>query len=169
MWNKANSVAQAGIATALAITKALPNLVLAGIAAAMGAVQVATIIATPIPAYAKGTDRHGGGPAIVGDGGVPELVVYGGRSWITPDTPTLVDIPAGAMVIPEVNGIDAAMTGIGNEPTVIGGNASVIVNNDYKRLEEKMDTFIRLMKRHSDRQCKTAYNVAMSQYINFKV
>ena len=169
VWNKANSVAQAGIATALAITKALPNLVLAGIAAAMGAVQVATIIATPIPAYAKGTDRHGGGPAIVGDGGVPELVVYGGRSWITPDTPTLVDIPAGAMVIPEVNGIDAALTGVGNEPSAIGGNVPVIVNNDYKRLEEKMDIFIRVMKRHSDRQCKTAYNVAMSQYINFKV
>lgn len=169
VWDKANSVAQAGIATALAITKALPNLVLAGIAAAMGAVQVATIIATPIPAYAKGTDRHGGGPAIVGDGGVPELVVYGGRSWITPDTPTLVDIPAGAMVIPEVNGIDAAMTGIGNEPSAIWGNVPVIVNNDYKRLEEKMDIFIRVMKRHSDRQCKTVSGMAMSQYMNFKI
>lgn len=175
VWDKANSIAKCTMQTALAIMNAWAtapwpvNIAMAATAGVLGAVQLATIMATPIPAYAKGTDRHGGGPAIVGDGGVPELVVYGGRSWITPDTPTLVDIPAGAMVIPEVNGIDAALTGIGNEPTVIGGNASVIVNNDYKRLEEKMDTFIRVMKRHSDRQCKTAYNVAMSQYINFKV
>lgn len=175
VWDKANSITKCTMQTALAIMNAWAtapwpvNIAMAAIAGALGAVQLATIIATPIPAYAKGTDCHGGGPAIVGDGGVPELVVYGGRSWITPDTPTLVDIPAGAMVIPEVNGIDAALTGIVNEPTVIGGNAPVIVNNDYKRLEDKMDTFIRVMKRHSDRQRKTVSNMAMSQYMNFKV
>ena len=175
VWDKANSIAKCTIQTALAIMNAWVtapwpvNIAMAATVGALGAVQLATIAATPIPAYAKGTDRHKGGPAIVGDGGVPELVVYGGRSWITPDTPTLVDIPAGAMVIPEVNGIDAAMTGIGNEPLVVGDNAPVIVNNDYRRLEDKMDTFIRVMKRHSDRQRKTVSNMAMSQYMNFKV
>lgn len=59
----------------------------------MGAVQVATIMATPIPKYAKGTDNHTGGPAIVGDGGKKEIVVYSGKAWITPDVPTLVDFP----------------------------------------------------------------------------
>ena len=168
VWDKTNSIAQAGIATALAITKALPNLVLAAIAGAMGAVQVATIIATPIPAYAKGTERHKGGPAIVGDGGVPELVLYNGKTWITPDTPTLVDIPAGAMVIPDINEADCAMAE--SKPILLqdDGNTPVIIN-DYKRLEEKMDTFIGVMKRHSNRQHNAVTNMAMFQYVNIKI
>lgn len=103
VWDKANNLAQAGIATALAITQALPNLVLAAIVGAMGALQIATILATPIPKYAKGTDNHPGGPAIVGDGGRSEVVLFRGSAWLTPDKPTLVDIPAGAVVIPEIN------------------------------------------------------------------
>lgn len=73
VWDKAANIANASIATALAITEALPNFVLAALVGAMGAVQVATIMATPIPKYAKGTDNHTGGPAIVGDGGKKEL------------------------------------------------------------------------------------------------
>lgn len=103
VWDKANNLAQAGIATALAITQALPNLVLAAIVGAMGALQIATILATPIPKYAKGTDNHPGGPAIVGDGGRSEVVLFRGSAWLTPDKPTLVDIPAGAVVIPDIN------------------------------------------------------------------
>ena len=106
VWEKANSLAQAGIATALAITHALPNLVLAAIAGAMGAIQIATILATPIPKYAKGTDYHRGGPAIVGDGGRSEVVLFNGGAWLTPDKPTLVNMPAGAVVIPDVNDFD---------------------------------------------------------------
>ena len=68
-WDKAYSIVQAGIATALAITKALPNLVLAALVGAMGAAQIAVIAAQPIPKYAKGTKDHPGGLAIVGDGG----------------------------------------------------------------------------------------------------
>lgn len=102
VYQKATDLAQAGIATALAITQALPNLVLAAIAGAMGAVQIATILATPIPKYAKGTDYHRGGPAIVGDGGRQEIVLFNGGAWLTPDKPTLVDIPAGAVVLPDV-------------------------------------------------------------------
>ena len=85
-WQKGVDIAQAGIATALAITRALPNLVLAAIVGAMGAVQIATIAATPIPAYKEGTKNGGhiGGLAIVGDGGKHEVVVYGGKSWVTP-------------------------------------------------------------------------------------
>lgn len=152
VWDKANSIAQAGIATALAITRALPNVVLAAIAGAMGAVQIATILATPIPKYAKGTDRHKGGPAIVGDGGVPELVIFGGKSWITPDKPTVVDLPAGAVVKPNIDGIDDNTPSIIPLPMSDDNNTPVIINNDYKRLEEKMDKFIFIMRRHSNRQ-----------------
>lgn len=102
IFQKATDLAQAGIATALAVTQALPNLVLAAIAGAMGAINIATIAATPIPKYAKGTDYHPGGPAIVGDGGRPEVISFNGSAWLTPDKPTLLDIPTGATVYPDV-------------------------------------------------------------------
>lgn len=105
IWDKATSIAQAGIATALAITKSLPNFVLAAIVGAMGAIQVATIAATPIPSYAEGTKdgAHPGGKALVGDAGKREVVMYKGMAWITPDTPMLVDLPKGAQVFPDVD------------------------------------------------------------------
>lgn len=172
VWDKANSIAQAGISTALAIMnmmKSAPwpvNIAMAAIAGAMGAVQVATILATPIPKYAKGTDRHKGGPAIVGDGGVPELVIFGGQSWITPDTPTIVDLPAGAIVKPNIDGIDDNAPGLVPLPLSGESNATpVIIKNDYRRLEEKMDAFIFVMRRHSNRQYQSSIDHSLNRYI----
>lgn len=108
IWDKANSISQATMTTALAVMNMMStapwpvNLAVAAIAAAIGAAQIATIVATPIPAYAKGTDSHPGGPAIVGDGGRHELVLFDNSAWITPDRPTLCEIPAGAAVIPDI-------------------------------------------------------------------
>ncbi len=169
--DKANSIAQAGISTALAIMnmmKSAPwpiNIAMAAIAGAMGAVQVATILATPIPKYAKGTDRHKGGPAIVGDGGVPELVIFGGKSWVTPDTPTIVDLPAGAVVKPNIDGIDDNTPGLIPLSRSGESGAPIIINNDYKRLEEKMDTFIFIMRRHSNRQNQNYIDNSLNRYI----
>lgn len=53
------------------------------------------------PAYAKGTDYHPGGPAIVGDGGGPELMVMpNGRQMLSPSTDTLMNLPKGTQVLP---------------------------------------------------------------------
>lgn len=102
IYDKAISAAQAGIAIALAITKSLATPALIPWIAALGAVQLATILATPIPEYARGTDDHGGGLAIVGDGGRPELVVLPDRTmWRTPATDTLVNLPEHAQVLPD--------------------------------------------------------------------
>lgn len=102
IYDKAISAAQAGVAIALAITKSLATPALIPWIAALGAVQLATILATPIPEYARGTDDHGGGLAIVGDGGRPELVVLPDRTmWRTPATDTLVNLPEHAQVLPD--------------------------------------------------------------------
>ena len=175
VWDKANSIAQVGINTAMAIMTtagqlgfpaAIPFIAIAG---AMGAVQLATILATPIPKYAKGTDNHKGGPAIVGDGGVPELVMFGGKSWITPDKPTLVDLPAGAVVVPNIVAIGDAASGVQPLPPSGDNNTPVIVNNDYRRLEEKMDKFISEMRRHSNRQHRLSVRQAMNQFAKDKI
>lgn len=82
---------------------AIPFIAVAG---AMGAIQLTTILATPRPKYAKGTKSHEGGLAIVGDGGRQEVVLMNGSAWLTPDKPTLVDIPKGAEVIPSIQKYD---------------------------------------------------------------
>lgn len=150
VWDKANGVAQAGIATALAIMNALQmqpfpvGIAMAAIAAAMGAVQIATILATPIPKYARGTDFHQGGPAIVGDGGRQEVVLFQGGAWLTPDTPTLVDMPRGAVVVPSVSEYEGMVPGLVDVPANGNAQTPVIVANDYRKLEEKMDRVIYL-------------------------
>lgn len=120
VWEKATSIAQAGIATALAITQALPNLILAALVGAMGAMEIATIIATPIKTYAKGTkdkEGHPGGYALVGDGGKKEAVVYENKMWITPDKPTIINLPKGAIVYPDADHIPEPVFNAG--PTVV--------------------------------------------------
>lgn len=167
IWDKANNIAQCTMQTALAIMNAWStapwpiNIAMAAVAGAMGAMQLATIIATPLPKYAKGTKSHKGGPAVVGDGGEPELVTFGGKSWITPDTPTIVDLPAGAAVIPHINGVDESLVSI---PTSSNDSKTpVVINNDYSRLEAKMDNFIYLIKQQTKQQRQIANDAALKR------
>ena len=139
---KANSVAQAIIATALAVTEALPNIPLSILVGALGAAQVATILAQPIKAYAEGTKGHPhpGGLAVVGDANRAELVMYGKRAWITPDSPTLVDLPKGAEVMPDASKVDLVQMGSSlfmTLPKRKGGGGPIIVN-DYEALEGRV-------------------------------
>lgn len=102
---KSANIVQTIMNTAVAIMKAWSQggifaAPMAAMIAAMGAVQLATIVAQPIPKYAKGTKGHKGGLAIVGDGGVSETVITERGMYLTPSTPTLVDLPKGAKVLP---------------------------------------------------------------------
>ena len=179
VWDKATSVAQAGIATALAITEALPNIPLSIIIGAMGAIQVATILATPIPSYAEGTKDtagHRGGTALVGDAGKQEVVMYKGQAWITPDTPTLVDIPKGAQVFPDVDELDLSSFDISDlhSPTFSPSNISsaknsTIVVNDYSRLEKRIDTTNNLLLKSIKQQREDANNRDFENYKRWKL
>lgn len=51
---KLSAIFSIGINTAVAITKALPNMFLVALVAAAGALQAGTVLATPVPQYAKG-------------------------------------------------------------------------------------------------------------------
>lgn len=170
IWNKASQLAQTGIATARGIMEAyaqagpFAGAVMAAIVGALGAIQAATIIATPIPKYARGTDKEGhkGGLAIVGDGGKQEVVVFGGQAWITPDTDTIVDLPKGAMVYPDANDFDFAVLTPKND-----NNPNVVVNNDYGTLEKNVGKTNELLKKNIGLQYRmttkrtfTTYKVA---------
>ena len=162
-WQKGVDIAQAGIATALAITRALPNLVLAGIIAAMGAVQVATIAATPIPAYKDGTKNGGhiGGLAIVGDGGKQEVIVYGGKGWITSDTPTIIDLPKGAEVYPDVNTFESMSL---NLTPLSETRENPVVVNDYSELSREMKGVRSELRKMARQQHRDAYNAKYESY-----
>lgn len=141
VMEKANSIAQIGIATALGIMQALamfpPNIPLSVLVGAMGAVQIATALAQPIKAYAEGTKKpHPGGLALVGDGDKAEVVLFNGKAWVTPDSPTLVDLPKGAEVLPDAERV-ALMGAVSNIPRDRLTGAPIIIN-DYTALEGRV-------------------------------
>ena len=74
--------------------------VVASIAQAQQAISQANASVATASAYAEGTSYHTGGGAIVGEGGQPELVKAGGRSFVVDEPTYFKDFPIGAQVIP---------------------------------------------------------------------
>jgi TP901 family phage tail tape measure protein len=111
-FNKAVSIAQIAIQTALAVMKGFADSGYVGaiLAGVLGAISLATAIATPIPKYKDG--RKGGKEeiAIVGDGGVHEVIERkSGKVELTPNTDTLVKLYAGDKVHSSVEEYQRAM------------------------------------------------------------
>lgn len=104
IFNKAAAIAEIGLKTAMAIVAALAvgppqGYVFAAISGAIGAAQLATVLATPIPKYRDGRTDGPDEVAWVGDGGVKEVIEKpDGRIFITPDTPTLTYLEKGDKV-----------------------------------------------------------------------
>jgi hypothetical protein len=100
--NKAEKAINAGIEIALNIIKA-SNPAMAWMIpwiSAIGAIQLGTILAAKAPAYKEGTEFHEGGLAIVGDGGMSELIKTPDSKWyLSPNTSTVLDLPRGSKVI----------------------------------------------------------------------
>lgn len=105
VFNKAMSVMDIGFSTAMAIMQGYAQLgPVAGSVAAvligiLGTIQTAAVLATPIPKYKTGRK---GGPeeyAIVGDGGVHEVIEHkDGSAELTPKRDTLVKLLEGDTV-----------------------------------------------------------------------
>jgi hypothetical protein len=98
-YEKAFNVMKNIMDTASAVVEALPNIPLSVYAGVVGGLQLATILATPIPKYKQGTDFHKGGLAIVGDGGVNEIVKEPSKpAYLTPNKDTLLNLERGTKV-----------------------------------------------------------------------
>jgi TP901 family phage tail tape measure protein len=92
-------------------------------------------------AYANGTGigGHPGGPAIVGDGGMKELIALpSGEMFMSPDTDTMIDLPKGTQVFsgPDTKqfmnaiGIPKYANGIGSKIWEwLGNGAESLLNN----------------------------------------
>lgn len=168
LLEKANSIAQIGIATALGIMKASPKIPLMAFVGAMGAIQTATALAQPIKAYAEGTKKpHPGGLALVGDGDKAEVVLYNGKAWVTPDSPTLVDLPKGAEVYPDADKVQF-MGAVGDIPRDRVTGQPIIIN-DYSALESRVATNTKALSRElrqfSDRMAREMKRQKFNAYL----
>lgn len=116
VFNKVMAAVQVGISTAQGIMQSYAQLgPIAGNAGAilvgiMGAVQLAAVLAAPIPKYKKGRKNGPKELAYVGDGGVHEVIERkSGRVEITPNTDTLVQLYAGDKVHSSMDEYQKAM------------------------------------------------------------
>lgn len=128
-----------GVAKAVAESPLTFGMPWSAFVAATGALQAAVIAAQPIPKYAKGTEDHPGGLAIVGDGGQKEVAILpDGGYYVTPSIPTLVDLPKGTEVLPSVN---EALMSITKAPRL---DTSMPTSTD--RIEKRIDTLEGVLK-----------------------
>lgn len=147
---KALALAKIAIDTAAAIIGVWKNpgfplaIPLAIAVGALGAIQAATVLAQPLPAYKEGTKDHRGGLAWVGDGNRSELVVTpGGKMFQTPSSATLVDLPKHSVVYPDYEKAisSMSMTSLKNKDsgiTVFEGLKQVRAIENFENSMKKM-------------------------------
>jgi len=126
--NKAIAAFEIGINTAIGISKAVAASPLTGglpwsaIIAAMGALQLASVLTKPIPQFEKGVENFGGGLAVVGEKG-SELIKTGDSISLSPNTATIMRLPKGTDVIPHDDTMKAlAYASLGREVKVESEN-----------------------------------------------
>lgn len=106
-FDRDRSIFEIGVNTAVAISKAVAEFPLTGgmpfaaIAAAIGAVQIAAVLAKPLPRFEKGTTSAPEGYAITDEKGPEMYIEPGGKTYMGSDKgPTLRYLKKGTQVIP---------------------------------------------------------------------
>ena len=138
-FEKAMALNQAVINTALAVSAALTagpgvGLALAVITAAIAAIEVATIAATPIPTFAKGGVMGADGLAVVNDGGNMEYIERNGEILTSSRKDAIVNLEKGDIIHRDYDTLirkSMLMNGVFN-----GGSAS---GDDYMWMENAIE------------------------------
>ena len=102
-FEKAIAIQKAAINLALAITAALTttppaSFALAAVTAGLAGLELATIIATPIPTFATGGVMDHDGVALINDGGQKEYVERNGKMLSTSNENALVNLQKGDII-----------------------------------------------------------------------
>lgn len=98
-FDKKLAIAHIIIGTAAAVVEALPNIPKSVAAGVVGALELATVIATPIPSFAEGVKGFKGGIARYGEAGM-EVVKEPGKQARLVVTETVSYLPKGTDIIP---------------------------------------------------------------------
>lgn len=163
---KAATVTGIILNTALAISKVLGQsglfgLPLVPIVAGIGAIQLATALAQPlppIPQFAEGTSNAPGGLAIVGEEGREMVITPSGKVGLTGGKAHLMDVPQGSTIL--TNAITENIlkqTSENNESdsdsiksAIIQGKTSVIANEMRKHHRQEGQALLEGLKRVFD-------------------
>lgn len=138
IWDKTSAIVQAGINTLVSVAKVLWNPFLATAVGVAGAATVTAIGLKPIPevpTYRKGTKSHKGGHAIVGEVGEELIETPSGKVFLSPDKPTLMNLPKGTRVTPH-DVIKRHLSGF--------NNAHILTPQPYS--DKKMNELIDVVK-----------------------
>lgn len=117
------------------------NIALAATVGALGAAQLARVVATPLPRFAQGTDDAPGGLSVLGDAGRSELVKEpSGKMWVTPKVPTVMNVPKHSIVYP-----DARM--MLESGLVVNRHGRLVESGtDTSKIEQKLDRLIKVTR-----------------------
>lgn len=143
VFEKATAALSIGVNTAKGIGMALGtypppvSFVLAALVGVLGAIQLGVVLSKPIPSYAKGTKRHGGGWARVSEQGSELVIEPSGREFLTPSKESIIPLAEGAEVVPHQETMRRlAMRAVHNIDRSRGPRES---ENTTRRLERKFD------------------------------
>jgi hypothetical protein len=185
-YERIKNIADIIQSTAVAVVGALgakpwgpQNIALAAIVGAIGAAQIARVIATPIPKFYGGKSRENKyeGQAIVGDGGRQEAIIReGGKVEITPNTPTQTWVGRNDVIIPDARQLiehdfKLAISNTGklmntHQPKQLpAGNSDVVrgLKSLERTVKNKREVIIKGMSRR-DMVMKYGYN--WQKYLN---
>jgi len=152
---KATAISSSIINTAVAVTKALStgNIPLSITVGIIGAAKTALIAAQQIPQFKDGVRNFEGGQAILGDGGVSEIVrTPDGNVFKTPSKDTLYNLPKGTDVFKNENEFERELDKMLNfngvfresqKPDIHINNNGITKNdlsNHAKRIENAIGT-----------------------------
>lgn len=182
-FDKAMAVQQTIAAGAQAVVVALtagPILgpILAALVGALAAVQIAKILAAPLPEY-----KHGrkGGPAEfawVAEDGRPERINYPGGDWKIVDKPSIEYLPAGASVI---SNKELMTSGLKNSilfeksshsNSSLGQNNGKFTELQISRLEKafaKGQTFVSIEEDWLRTRVRMKQNLNFQEWINLNI
>jgi len=139
---KASAIADIAINTAIGISNAgkkgflgIPEVAWV---AALGALQIATVLAQPIPKFAEGGTMEYDGKAMINDGGNREYVERGGVIFSTPIKNAVVDLQKGDKVHKDMDSLMNAsiMTSLANDNKNLDATKlKAIFDTNYNGLE----------------------------------
>lgn len=151
-FEKASNIAQIIGSTAVAIIKQLSvtplpaGAPLVAAIAAVGALQLARAIATPLPKFAEGTDDAPGGLAWVGDAYKKELVITpAGQITQTPSVPTVMNIPKHSIVLPDARAALESGLAVNRHGRLVD-NGSAGFKEVGQKIEQKIETLTKVMR-----------------------
>lgn len=141
--DKALAISGIILNTALGISKALATggLPLVPLIAGIGALQLATAIAQPlppIPQFAKGTDNAPGGMSIVGEEGTEMIIKPSGEVGLTGNKAHLMDVPSGSTILTHAITKDILSQTSENNKNDSGSIKNAITQGKVKLMADEM-------------------------------